>query len=141
MSINSLFFIFLISFALVSNKISPNNKKSCFVEIEVEYSDEYDYIFNQFPEMFEEQEVNKLENPSIHKEESEYEEVDDEEEYTKVDHFIPSDIKRGCGIESEKPAETLITHFRKLCKIDLKIVFINLVTKYAQIYLKQTMSI
>jgi hypothetical protein len=122
MSSNSLFFIFLISFALVACNSSPKDKKSCFVEIEVEYSDEHDNMFNQFSEMFEDS-SSSIENPKISKPEVvEEEEEEDEEnseeygdEYTKVDHLIPSEIKNNCAVETIIPSNNLIKNFKKLC--------------------------
>jgi hypothetical protein len=119
---NSLFFIFLISFALVACNSSPKNKKSCFVEIEVEYSDEHENMFNQFSDLFEDS-SSSIENPNISKpvvveEEEEEEDENSEEygdEYTKVEDLIPSEIKNNCVVETVTPSNKLIMNFKKLC--------------------------
>lgn len=125
MTSNCLFFIFLISFALIACNSSPKDKKSCFVEIEVEYSEEHDNMFNQFSDLFEDS-SNSIENPKINAkeeevvEEEEMEEDDENtedsgDEYTKVEHLIPSNIKNNCLVESVTPSNYLIKNFKKLC--------------------------
>jgi hypothetical protein len=106
----------LISLALVTCNVSPKNKKNCFVEIEVEYAEEHNYLFDQFAEMFDEPEKEPESGINNEEEEEFDEEYEDEDDYAKVEQLIPSKFKNNCAMESVKPSNSLIVHFKKLCK-------------------------
>lgn len=144
MSSNSLFFIFLISFALVACNSFPKVKKSCFVEVEVEYSEEHENMFNQFSDMFEDSSIS-IENPVIQNQSEEVEEDDEfveetEDDNAKIEHLIPPQLRNNCVPDSLTPSFNLIKNFKKLCILSIKIVFIQLLSKYAKLYVKQTMN-
>ena len=113
MSINSIFLIILISIALSTCK---ETKKNCLVDIEIEYSEDYNIYFDQFAEMFYDEEEKTDENsiPNGEQELDDQEESDDE--YTKVEQFIPANLKNNCNIESVVYPKNLQTHFKQIRK-------------------------
>jgi hypothetical protein len=88
------------------------------VEVEVEYDDIYDNVFNQFTEMFDDEDKNKLEkmpNTDESEEEEEVEYVDDED-YASVEQLIPTEMKAGCNAETFEHQKYVTSHFKKLRK-------------------------
>ena len=114
MSTNTLFLIMLFSIALSA---CNETKKNCLVDVEIEYSEDYNSIFDQFDDMFEDK---KEENsPSLNHHEDEYsEDEEDDDEYTKVEQFIPANIKKNCNIEIDSvvPSKHFQFNMKQICK-------------------------
>lgn len=120
MSTNTLFIILLVCFALVACRYDPKTK--CFVEVEVEYEEVYDDLFNHFSEMFDDHEkekdkIEKLpEETGISNEEEEGDFIDEDDEYAKVEQLIPEEMKKDCNTSADtaQHQEYMFSHFKKI---------------------------